>query len=97
MIGRANGKGAPGCIDSGKVRPRRARRRPREVLGIHAHRLQQQGRQLQGQSRRERLIQRFDLNGDGNLGPGEVPPRVKNRLRKIDRNDDGWIGTDELR
>lgn len=80
----------------GRLQPQERKQAARALRKL-AHRLQTQGRQLQGQWRRERLIQRFDLDGDGNLGPGEVPPRVKNRLRKVDRNDDGWIGTDELR
>ncbi len=73
------------------------RKQAARALRALAHRLQTQGRQLQAQSMRERLIRRFDRDGDGNLGPGEVPPRVKMRLRKIDRNGDNWIGNDELR
>jgi len=79
----------------GRLQPKERKQATRALRKL-AHRLQQQGRQLQGTSRRDRLIQRYDLDGDGNLGPGEVPPRVKKRLRKIDRNGDNWIGNDEL-
>ena len=44
-----------------------------------------------GENRRQRLIQKYDLDGDGNLGPGELPPRVQQKLRRLDRNGDGWL------
>ena len=43
------------------------------------------------QNRRAKLIQKYDLDGDGNLGPGELPPRVQQKLRRFDRNGDGWL------
>ena len=42
-------------------------------------------------NRRAKLIQKYDLDRDGNLGPGELPPRVQQRLRRMDRNGDGWL------
>ena len=74
----------------------RERKQAARALRRLAHQLQKQGRALQQRSRRDRLIQRFDLDGDGNVGPGVVPARVKNRLRKIDRNGVIWIGIDEV-
>jgi Ca2+-binding EF-hand superfamily protein len=47
------------------------------------------------QERRARFIQRFDLDGDGNVGPGEMPPELANRLRSRDRNGDGWLEPNE--
>ena len=43
-----------------------------------------------------RLVQRYDLDHDGRLGPGEVPPRIAARLARFDRNGDGWIEPAEL-
>jgi EF hand len=44
-----------------------------------------------GRMMRQRIIDRYDVDGDGNVGPGELPPRVQQRLRRFDRNGDGWI------
>jgi hypothetical protein len=40
---------------------------------------------------RRQLVERYDLDGDGNVGPGEIPPDVARRLRRLDRNGDGWL------
>ena len=45
----------------------------------------------------ERLVQRFDRDGDGSLGPGELPPRAMKRMKKLDRDGDGWVRPDEMR
>lgn len=42
-----------------------------------------------------RRLDRFDRDGDGNLGPGELPPRMQKKLRRFDRNGDGWVSPDE--
>lgn len=47
--------------------------------------------------RMERLIQRFDTNRDGNVGPAEMPPGAANKLRRLDRNGDGWVQPGERR
>lgn len=44
-----------------------------------------------GQRAKRKMIERYDLDHDGNLGPGELPPRLQQRLRKMDRNGDGWL------
>ena len=36
-------------------------------------------------------IRRYDLNGDGNVDPGEMPPAAAERLRRLDRDGDGWV------
>jgi hypothetical protein len=38
-----------------------------------------------------KVIRKFDRDGDGVVGPGEAPPRVVRKLKKLDRNHDGWI------
>jgi EF hand len=40
---------------------------------------------------RERIIERYDRNGDGNVGPDEMPPGLARKLRRLDRNRDGWV------
>jgi len=42
-------------------------------------------------------IRRYDLNGDGNVGPGEMPPAGARRLRRLDRDGDGWVEPGEYR
>jgi hypothetical protein len=39
----------------------------------------------------QRMIQRFDRDRDGHLGPGEVSPAASHRLRGLDRDRDGWV------
>ncbi len=52
-------------------------------------------REQQGAARRvgreRELIQRFDVDGDGDVGPGELPPELADRMRPLDRNGDGWV------
>ena len=43
-----------------------------------------------------RLLRRFDADHDGRLSAGEVPPRIAMRLRRFDRNGDGWVDPAEL-
>lgn len=47
--------------------------------------------------RMQRLVDRFDRDRDGNLGPGEVPPRAMQKLKKLDRDGDGWVRPNEMR
>jgi EF hand len=52
------------------------------------------GGQAARTARRARLrqvIRRYDLNGDGNVDQGEMPPDMARRLRPLDRNGDGWV------
>ena len=44
----------------------------------------------------ERIIQRFDTNGDGVLTAAEVESRQKKMFALLDRNDDGKIEKDEM-
>jgi Ca2+-binding EF-hand superfamily protein len=45
----------------------------------------------------QRLIERFDRDQDGSLGPGEVPPKAMHRLQRLDRDGDGWVRPNEMR
>jgi hypothetical protein len=75
-----------------RMRASRALRRMSMRLGQGKRGQQgQQGQRGNRQMRRQKLIQKYDLDGDGNLGPGELPPRVQQRLRRMDRNGDGWL------
>ncbi len=51
----------------------------------------QQMRDARRAAKLRRVIERYDLDGDGNVGPGEIPPDVARRLRRFDRNGDGWV------
>jgi hypothetical protein len=76
----------------GRLEPRERRAAARALRRI-AKRLARGGQQ---QGRAGALIRRFDLNHDGNVGPGEMPPGLADRLRARDRNRDGWLSGDEL-
>ncbi|MDQ3337338.1 MAG: EF-hand domain-containing protein [Myxococcota bacterium] len=51
----------------------------------------------QGQQQRRRFIQRFDTNGDGNVDRSEMPPGAARKLRRLDRDHDGWVEPNEVR
>lgn len=54
---------------------------------------------LAGQQRGERarrFVERHDRNGDGDVGPREVPPDTADRLRRFDLDGDGWVDPHEL-
>ena len=46
---------------------------------------------------RKRFIQRFDTNHDGNVDQNEMPPGAARKLRKLDRDRDGWLEPNEAR
>ena len=48
------------------------------------------------QQRRRQFIQRFDCDGDGNVGPNEMPPGLANEMRPLDRDGNGWLQGNEL-
>ncbi len=43
----------------------------------------------------ERMFERFDSNGDGEITPDEIPQRVQ-RMMQLDRNGDGVLTREEL-
>ena len=48
------------------------------------------------QQRNRKFVDRFDRDGDGNVGPGEMPPDLADEMRPLDRNSDGWLEGNEL-
>jgi len=49
-----------------------------------------------GAPKLRRFIQRYDVNGDGDVGPREVPAGAADRLRRFDSDGDGWVEPREL-
>ncbi len=48
-----------------------------------------------GRFNAERIFERFDSNGDGEITPDEIPQRVQ-RMMQLDRNGDGVLTREEL-
>jgi hypothetical protein len=44
----------------------------------------------------QKLIRKFDLNHDGVVDQGEMPPRLARRMQKLDRNGDGWLDANDV-
>jgi Ca2+-binding EF-hand superfamily protein len=63
-----------------KTLRRMARQLPREQM-----------RDARRAARLRAVIRRYDADGDGNVGPGEMPPELARKLRRLDRNGDGWV------
>lgn len=55
------------------------------------------GRDGQQRPKMRRFIQRFDTNGDGNVDRSEMPPGAARKLRRMDRDRDGWVEPTEVR
>jgi Ca2+-binding EF-hand superfamily protein len=80
----------------GRLEPRE-RMRAAKALHKLANRLaKRDGRANDRAARKQKLIRRFDLDHDGNIGPGEMPPGLANELRPLDRDGDGWLQGNEL-
>ena len=81
----------------GRLEPNECRKAVRALRRL-ARQLARQERRAEGrgQRRADRLIQKYDANGNGNLDPGELPPNVARRLQRFDRNGDGWVDGREL-
>jgi hypothetical protein len=85
-----------------RVRAIRALRRiERRLAAPLAQAMARQG--MRGKARRanrdrmyRRFMQRYDVNRDGRVGPREVPRGAADRLRRFDRDGDGWVDRDEL-
>jgi hypothetical protein len=80
----------------GRLQPRERKQAARALKRLAKRMERAQGRAHGRNARHAKLIRRFDLDGDGNLGPGEVPPAIANELRPLDRNGDGWLQRNEL-
>ena len=79
-------------LDGGKLGPRE-RKHAAKALHKLANRLAKADDRVQ---KRQKFIRRFDINGDGNVGPGEMPPALADELRPLDRDGNGWLQGDEL-
>lgn len=76
---------------------RRERRQAIRALRQLVHHMERADRRARiGRARERALLRRFDRNGDGRVGPDEMPPGLANRLRHLDRDHDGWLDDDEL-
>jgi len=76
----------------GRLEPRERRRAIRALRRLERKLARQDG----GRARMRKLVRRYDLDGDGNVGPGEMPPAVADRLRRFDRDGDGWLDEHDL-
>jgi Ca2+-binding EF-hand superfamily protein len=76
----------------GRLEPNERRHAARALRRL-ARRLMMQDRAAARAQRRalRGVIRRYDLDGDGNVSPGEMAPDMANRLRPLDRNGDGWV------
>jgi len=77
----------------GRLEPRERRAAARALRRLARRLMQRRG--PRARARLRGVIQRYDLNGDGNVGPGEMPPAMARRLRPLDRNGDGWVDDDD--
>jgi hypothetical protein len=80
----------------GRLDPRERRRAVRALRRLARQLARENRAVLRGQLRRHKLVDRYDRNGDGVVGPDEMPPGVAERLRWRDRDRDGWLDDDEL-
>ena len=71
----------------GRLGPRERQRAIRVLARIQRKLAGQEGQPGQ----RQRIIQRFDTNRDGNVDRSEMPPGAARRLRRFDRDRDGWV------
>ncbi|MBA2542887.1 MAG: hypothetical protein H0V17_24790 [Deltaproteobacteria bacterium] len=78
----------------GRLGPRERMRAARVLRRIENRLTQPRQGNRAGQYRK--IMQRYDVNGDGQVGPREVPRGAADRLRRFDRNQDGWVEPGEL-
>jgi hypothetical protein len=98
--------GAPADRAEGRAEQRaerrlehRAERRERMLQRFDANgdgRLEPSERRIAKRERRHerklrKLIKKYDLDHDGVVDQGEMPPRMARKLRRLDTNHDGWV------
>ena len=75
----------------GRLEPRERRHAVRALRHL-ARKLAMQDRRTGERARRARgMARRHDRNGDGVVGPDEMPPGAARRLQPLDQNSDGWL------
>jgi hypothetical protein len=75
----------------GRLEPQE-RRRAARVLRRLARKLTRDDRPHGPRAQRARgMVRGLDANGDGVVGPGEMPPEAARKLRPLDQNGDGWL------
>jgi hypothetical protein len=80
----------------GRLGPRERMRAVRMLERLQRKLARQPGAEGQPKKMR-RIIDRFDTNHDGNVDRREMPPGAARRLRRLDRDRDGWIEPSEQR
>lgn len=75
----------------GRLDPAERRHAIRALRRIERRLARDQMREARRDAKLRAVIRRYDADGDGNVGPGEIPPNVARRLRRFDRNRDGWV------
>jgi Ca2+-binding EF-hand superfamily protein len=79
----------------GRLEPRERRHAVRALRRLERKLARQDGQEVRAR-KLQKLIRKYDLDGDGNVGPGEMPPRMAKRLRRLDRNGDGWVDQNDF-
>ena len=79
----------------GRLGPQERRKAVRVLQRIQRRLAGRDGQQRPKKMRR--FIQRFDTNGDGNVDRSEMPPGAARKLRRMDRDRDGWVEPTEAR
>jgi hypothetical protein len=79
----------------GRLEPRERRHAVRALRKLERKLARQDGQEMRAR-KLQRLIRKYDLNGDGNVGPGEMPPALAKRMRRMDRNGDGWVDQNDF-
>ncbi|HEY1552152.1 MAG TPA: hypothetical protein VGG28_30205 [Kofleriaceae bacterium] len=81
----------------GRLEPNERRHALRALRRMERQMARQQRRQLRTERRALRqTIRRYDVNGDGNVDPSEMPPGAAQRMRSMDRNGDGWVDDNDF-
>jgi hypothetical protein len=76
----------------GRLGPRERRHAAKKLRRLAAKMMRRDMRQ----QRQHKFVERFDRDGDGDVGPGEMPPGLADELRPLDRDGDGWLQGNEL-
>jgi Ca2+-binding EF-hand superfamily protein len=81
----------------GRLEPNERRHAMRALRRMERQLARGQRRRLRAERRQlRRTIRRYDLNGDGNVDPSEMPPAAAQRMRPMDRNGDGWVDENDF-